>query len=97
MTENESTENIQPAASQPVEPPGAAKLSDPERWVEEHGDFLFKYRNYLFPAVFLILVVATSHRPWTSEPVDDILDIVGVVMAALGQALRALVDERLQV
>lgn len=61
------------------------------RWVIVCGDFLFKYRNYLFPAVFVVLVLATSHRPWTSEPVDDILDIAGVVMAALGQALRALV------
>src|SRR5262245_47586465 len=23
--------------------PAAVKLSDPERWVEEHGDYLFKY------------------------------------------------------
>ena len=41
MTENDSTKQLPPgtAAGQPE----SGKLSDPERWVEEHGDFLFKY------------------------------------------------------
>ena len=60
-------------------------------WVIACGDFLFKYRNYLFPAIFVILAVAGARRPWMSEAVDDALDVAGVVLAALGQVLRALV------
>jgi protein-S-isoprenylcysteine O-methyltransferase Ste14 len=60
-------------------------------WVIACGDFLFKYRNYLFPAIFVVLVLTASRTSWTSEGVDDALDVAGVVLAALGQALRALV------
>lgn len=41
MAENESTKHTMPGADPSGERP--AKLSDPERWVEEHGDLLFKY------------------------------------------------------
>jgi RNA polymerase sigma-70 factor (TIGR02943 family) len=41
VAENESTKHITPSESQSGEP--ASKLSNPERWVEEHGDLLFKY------------------------------------------------------
>lgn len=41
VTEKESTEPVQPA--DPVKPSLSGQLSDPERWVEEHGDILFKY------------------------------------------------------
>lgn len=61
------------------------------RWVIACGDFLFKYRNYLFPAIFVVMALTAGKEPWTSVPVDDALDIAGVVVAALGQALRALV------
>jgi protein-S-isoprenylcysteine O-methyltransferase Ste14 len=61
------------------------------RWVIACGDFLFKYRNYLFPAIFVILVVAANRSPWVSEQVDDALDVAGVLLAAAGQVLRALV------
>jgi len=43
VTENESIKHLKPAADQTTEPTGSGKLSDPERWVEEHGDLLFKY------------------------------------------------------
>ena len=36
------TETIGPAAAIPSHT-GAVRLSDPERWVEEHGDYLFKF------------------------------------------------------
>jgi protein-S-isoprenylcysteine O-methyltransferase Ste14 len=61
------------------------------RWVIACGDFLFKYRNYLFPAIFVVLVLTAGRESWTSDRVDRTLDIAGVVVAALGQALRALV------
>jgi RNA polymerase sigma-70 factor (ECF subfamily) len=32
-----------PAALSPAPPAESVRLSDPERWVEEHGDYLFKF------------------------------------------------------
>lgn len=60
-------------------------------WVIACGDFLFKYRNAVFPAVFAVLVIAAARSPWTSERVDDALDIAGIALALAGQALRSLV------
>jgi len=33
----------QPSLASADTPPNGARLSDPERWVEEYGDYLFKY------------------------------------------------------
>src|SRR5207249_8527733 len=33
----------QPSLASAATPPTAALLSDPERWVDEYGDYLFKY------------------------------------------------------
>lgn len=40
-----NAENFSGAGPQPSKPapPAAPALSDPERWVDEHGDYLFKY------------------------------------------------------
>jgi protein-S-isoprenylcysteine O-methyltransferase Ste14 len=59
-------------------------------WVIACGDFLFKYRNFVFPALFATIVLFAG-RSWTSARVDDALDVAGVVLAVLGQGLRALV------
>ncbi|MFQ5455517.1 MAG: methyltransferase family protein [Nitrospirota bacterium] len=56
------------------------------------GHFLFKYRDFLFPAVFLSLVVGT--RPELllgNEYLDRWMDVVGIAVALSGQILRALV------
>lgn len=42
MNEN-LTPEANPAALSPARPAGSARLSDPECWVEEYGDYLFKY------------------------------------------------------
>lgn len=60
-------------------------------WVTACGDFLFKYRNAVFPAVFAVLVIAAPRAPWTSDRIDDVLDIAGIAFALAGQALRSLV------
>ena len=39
--ESNTVEDEPPVAAAPFPPPG--QLSDPERWVEEYGDYLFKY------------------------------------------------------
>ena len=57
-----------------------------------YGNFLFRYRDAVFPAVLLALFVAFRPRwPAGSERLDNALDTVGVAVATLGQLLRAAV------
>jgi protein-S-isoprenylcysteine O-methyltransferase Ste14 len=51
-----------------------------------YGNFLFRYRNYLFPVVLLALVAATTPMtagggPW--------MPVFGAILAFLGEAIRA--------
>ena len=54
-----------------------------------YGNFLFRARDAVFPVVLLALFVATRpHWPGNSQRADDALDLVGVLVALAGQALR---------
>lgn len=56
-----------------------------ERW----GTFLFRYRDAVFPAVILATIIATRPVfPGGSRTADLWLDLVGILVAAMGQALR---------
>ena len=56
-----------------------------ERW----GTFLFKYRDAVFPTVILATIIATRPQfPNGSRSADLWLDLVGILVAAAGQALR---------
>lgn len=56
------------------------------------GNFFFKYRDYLFPVVFLALAAAVSPIRFPGAPQYDlVMDAVGVGLAVLGQGLRAAV------
>lgn len=56
-----------------------------ERW----GTFLFKYRDAVFPTVILAIVILTRPRfPGGNRTADLWLDLVGILVAAAGQALR---------
>ena len=56
-----------------------------ERW----GTFLFKYRDAVFPAVILALIVVTRPRfPSGSRTADLWLNALGVLVALSGQVLR---------
>jgi protein-S-isoprenylcysteine O-methyltransferase Ste14 len=56
-----------------------------ERW----GTFLFKYRDAVFPGVILATIIATRPVfPGGSRTADLWLDLVGILVAAAGQALR---------
>ena len=56
------------------------------------GRFFFGHRNYLFPLVFLGTALLSPPRPWLGRPSADMwLDVLGLVIAAAGQAVRALV------
>ena len=57
-----------------------------------YGNFLFHYRNTLFPAVLLALFIAFRPQyPRGSERLDHLLDLAGVLVALAGQALRVAV------
>lgn len=57
-----------------------------------YGNFLFKYRDGIFPAVLLALfVLARPHWPRGRDGYDTALDIIGFSVALLGQLLRAAV------
>jgi len=59
-----------------------------ERW----GTFLFKYRDAVFPAVILVLIVTTRPQfPGGSRAADLWLDALGILVCAAGQALRIMV------
>lgn len=55
------------------------------------GHFLFGYRDYLFPLVFLVLVLTTTPElPFGSARLDHWLDFVGLTVSMLGQGCRIL-------
>lgn len=56
------------------------------------GNFFFRYRDFIFPVVFLAM--AAGFRPYLpswDESADIYLDAAGFLVALLGQALRAAV------
>ena len=53
-----------------------------------YGNFLFRYRNYIFPLVLVILVLAT--RPGTAAP-EFLATLSGVFVILFGQVIRAAV------
>lgn len=56
------------------------------------GAFFFKYRNALFPAIFLCLALVSRPIPVREAPRWDLwLDAIGILAVALGQTIRALV------
>lgn len=56
------------------------------------GPFFFKYRNFLFPVVFLPVLLFTEPRAFLHDRrADAWLDAVGLLLLAAGQGLRVLV------
>jgi protein-S-isoprenylcysteine O-methyltransferase Ste14 len=56
------------------------------------GQFFFKYRDYLFPLVFLPVALGTEPRMLFDDPrADRWLDALGLLLIAAGQGLRACV------
>lgn len=61
-------------------------------WLLRCGDFFFRWRNYVFPAVLAALFLTLRPQPWLGDAaLDEWLDVIGVLVACAGQALRALV------
>jgi protein-S-isoprenylcysteine O-methyltransferase Ste14 len=73
-------------------PSPAVALTRPSAVVERLGQFVFRYRDYLVPAGFLIALVFTRPQPvFGSEHADAWLDALAVAVSFAGQALRILV------
>jgi len=55
------------------------------------GRFMFRYRNGLFPLVFVLAFFAgRPHYPFGRSDVDFLFDLVGMFIALAGQSLRIL-------
>jgi protein-S-isoprenylcysteine O-methyltransferase Ste14 len=55
------------------------------------GNFLFRYRNAIFPVIGLTALVLSPPRfAFGDRTIDAYLDLLGVVLAIAGQGLRAL-------
>ncbi|MFN8626565.1 MAG: isoprenylcysteine carboxylmethyltransferase family protein [Candidatus Binatia bacterium] len=56
------------------------------------GRFVFRFRDYLAPAVLVVILALTvPQHPFGSEAANRWVDVLGLLVAALGQALRILV------
>jgi protein-S-isoprenylcysteine O-methyltransferase Ste14 len=75
------------AATRSASVPRAAR-----RLMVRVGNFLFTWRNDIFPLTFLV-IAATSypHPPFGSERADLVMDAIGLSLALAGQVLRAAV------
>jgi protein-S-isoprenylcysteine O-methyltransferase Ste14 len=55
------------------------------------GNLLFSYRDYLFPLLFLILLLTTKPiLPFGSERIERWMDIFGIAVVLAGQGCRVL-------
>ena len=54
------------------------------------GNFLFRYRNALFPLVFVLLFLEGTWPVYDSEVVEMWEIVIGIIVALSGQILRAL-------
>jgi protein-S-isoprenylcysteine O-methyltransferase Ste14 len=55
------------------------------------GNFFFRYRNGLFPLVFVLALMAGRPRHAFGRPeLDTLLDLAGALVALLGESLRVL-------
>jgi protein-S-isoprenylcysteine O-methyltransferase Ste14 len=53
------------------------------------GNFFFRYRDAVSPAVFVLLLLLTRpHLPFGSWTLDSWLDVLGILVALSGQLLR---------
>jgi protein-S-isoprenylcysteine O-methyltransferase Ste14 len=57
-----------------------------------YGNFIFRYRDYILPAAVVVTLACTHPRPFLGEErYSWMLDVVGILVALSGQALRVLV------
>jgi protein-S-isoprenylcysteine O-methyltransferase Ste14 len=70
-------------------PTETAAVAPAPAWLVRYGNFLFKYRDMVFPAVLLgILALSPPRWPLGDEGLDAWLDVLGILVALAGQVLR---------
>ena len=70
---------------------GSASEAPKGLWIR-YGDYLFKYRNAIFPAVMAVILAAFQPTyPGGSALYDSLLDILGVVLVVAGLGVRVVV------
>jgi protein-S-isoprenylcysteine O-methyltransferase Ste14 len=58
-------------------------------WLVRYGNFLFKYRNGVFPVVMVALfALSRPHWPAGRDDYDTLLDAIGFIVALTGQMIR---------
>ena len=66
--------------------------SVPRRALIRTGQFFFRYRDYLFPLLFVPVALGTRPSVFLDDPrADAWLDVAGLLLVAAGLALRTLV------
>jgi protein-S-isoprenylcysteine O-methyltransferase Ste14 len=59
-------------------------------WLVRYGNFLFRYRNGVFPLVMVALIaLSRPHWPAGRDDYDTLLDITGFIVALVGQLIRS--------
>lgn len=62
------------------------------RWVIVYGNFMFRFRNLAFPVVLIVLTVLSKPSyPYGSQVMDWWIDAVAILVAFIGQGVRAAV------
>ena len=76
------------AESRPTEGSGPQTRAGLRAWNIEAGNFFFRYRNAVFPAVFLLVVLTMRPRIIGGPSIDRLLILAGALVAVAGEALR---------
>jgi protein-S-isoprenylcysteine O-methyltransferase Ste14 len=80
------------AASEHAAVPSESSHGWARRWLVRAGNFLFTWRNEIFPLSFIAIAAASRPlAPFGSERADLLLDAIGLGVALAGQTLRAAV------
>lgn len=87
----DSLSHFMPPPPSPSSPDPATKVGR-EALILAWGNLVFQYRDYLAPVITVLMVILTRpHRGWGDAQGDVRLDLIGLAIAACGQALRVLV------
>ncbi|MEO5573252.1 MAG: isoprenylcysteine carboxylmethyltransferase family protein, partial [Gammaproteobacteria bacterium] len=68
------------------------KQSPLDQWLLTSGNFFFRFRNGLFPLIYILLVLFTKPALFLGDPrLDRFVVAFGIAIALLGQGFRLLV------
>lgn len=72
--------------------PSQAKSSPLQKWLLSSGNFFFRFRNFLFPTIYVLLPILTKPALFLGNPhLDRFVVALGIALVLLGQGFRLLV------